>query len=149
MKTFSQFTAEQRLLEALEREQFILLFENEDTQAERLSEALIIEGKTYDLGKGYSARFDKAHVSNQKDHLHVLYKKNQLFVINKDGTPSHGTDISSIPNKLKSQINSLGIIDLLESTQNDALLILTEIRLYGPDNMFWKSAIKDIQLLLQ
>ena len=61
---------------------------------------LLNEGKTYDLGKGYSVRFDYDHSgcnNRDKDHLHWYRDGNELGSINRDQTGHDGTKNFNIP----------------------------------------------------
>jgi len=83
------------------------------------------------FGGKYSARRDKPH-ANGKEHLHLYKNKNQLAVMNVDGTGSHGSSGFHLPNQVKKGIKSLypditippnGIIESLKLAQRLNLLI--------------------------
>ncbi|WP_055666122.1 RHS repeat domain-containing protein [Desnuesiella massiliensis] len=69
--------------------------------------ATVIWGKFIDLDKGYEARFDKPHVANDQDHVHIYKKGKEVANQNDDGTPHHpkknkpGEPRNSVKKKLK------------------------------------------------
>ncbi|MCB1784196.1 MAG: hypothetical protein KDI13_09385 [Alphaproteobacteria bacterium] len=101
MKSFKKFSDEEDVkkdfLESLEQKPTILIFKKTDERSKFFAEQILEEGRTYNLNKGYSIRFDKAHVLGQQDHTHFMIKNNEIGVINRDGTPSHGSDVKKIP----------------------------------------------------
>ncbi len=82
-----------------------------DVQASLLAERLLEEGQWYDIGKGWRARSDGAHVTGMKPHVHVYLKNDERFVINRDGTPSHGSDLSALPNKIRVALQNRSLIE--------------------------------------
>ena len=114
MKSFKEYSDEenkkQEFLNSLEQRPIILIFERTDAHSRFFAEQILEEGKTYDLNKGYSIRFDKAHVQGQQDHTHFMIKNNEIGVINRDGTPSHGSDIGRIPNNMINAAKDKGFI---------------------------------------
>ena len=73
-------------------------YDEHDVIAKRAVRQYLCEGgKTLQLGKGRSVRFDRAHVPGGQDHLHFLQKGNNLFALNRDGTAhdrSHGIQMA-------------------------------------------------------
>lgn len=83
------------------------------------------------FGGKYSARRDKPH-ANGKEHLHLYKNKNQLAVMNVDGTGSHGSSGFHLPNQVQKGIKRLypdvtippnGIIESLKQAQRLMLLL--------------------------
>jgi hypothetical protein len=69
---------------------------------------LLQEAKKYaELGGKYSARFDKAHVPNAKDHIHVLVKNDTIYSINADGTGHDGSTGIRIHNNVADAIRNI------------------------------------------
>jgi hypothetical protein len=92
-----------------QRKTVIIHYLIDDGVARELAEYLIESGKTVDFDNRYSARRDRSHVPGQQDHVHVLLKGKQMCVINLDGTPSHNSDISQIPNYLRPELKKMGV----------------------------------------
>ncbi|WP_374598833.1 hypothetical protein [Brevundimonas sp.] len=88
-----------------------IFVEASDAQASLLAERFLEEGQWYDIGKGWRARADGAHVTGMKSHVHVYLKKDERFVINTDGTPSHGSDLSTLPNKIRVALQNRSLIE--------------------------------------
>jgi hypothetical protein len=125
MKSFREYSdeedAKKAFLKNLEQKPTILIFEKTDEASKFFAEQILEEGRTYDLNKGYSIRFDKAHVQGQQDHTHFMIKNNEIGVINRDGTPSHGSDIGQIPTSMIKAAKSKGFINesLLQKEAKD------------------------------
>lgn len=111
MKSFKEFHREKELIQKILNKQVICIFESKDESAGKIVEFLIEGGNTYEIGKGYSFRADKAHIPGQKDHNHVLFKGHEVGAINKDGTSSHNTDISKFPNYVLDAMRKKGCLD--------------------------------------
>lgn len=103
-------------LEAEKQRNIFFWYDSNDTTAAAAAASILEEGKTYDFKKGYTGRADKAVQPNQQDHIHVELKGNQVAVLNLDGTPSHGSDLSKIPRHVWKQLTKLGYKKLEEST---------------------------------
>jgi hypothetical protein len=71
---------------------------------------LIEEGQWYQIGKGWRARSDKPHASGQP-HVHVYFRRNELYVINQDGTPSHNRDLSTMPARVHDFLKARRLIE--------------------------------------
>ena len=84
-------------------------YRSDDDVARQVAEYLIEAGKTVNFNNRYSARDERAHVPGQKDHVHLLLKGKEVCVINKDGTPSHNSDISAIPRYLRPKVRHMGV----------------------------------------
>jgi hypothetical protein len=75
----------------------IAYFETSDKTAAAAARRLIVEGRYIPIDKRYSARYDRANVPGMQDHLHIQLKGKDVCVVNRDGTPSHNTDLSAAP----------------------------------------------------
>ena len=89
MITFKEF------MRKSERPVIVLhIFDEGDADALAFVSRYLIEGgRTYSIGKGYSAVFHRAHTPGTQNHLHFYLKQNHLYSINQDGTAhdaSHG-----------------------------------------------------------
>ena len=75
----------------------IIYFRTDDTVASKQAMQFLPEGRTYSIDNKWSVRADKAHVQGMKNHNHIQLKGSEVAVINTDGTPSHGSDLSQVP----------------------------------------------------
>lgn len=73
-------------------------FRTDDAEAAALTEQLLTEGRTYPVDKRWSVRVDRSHADPTTTHNHVQFNGRDIAVINPDGTPSHNSDLSKIPN---------------------------------------------------
>ena len=78
----------------------LLYFRNEDQMARDAALQIIEEGKSYDLGKGWSVRRDRSHHDQTSHHSHVQFNGHDVSVINADGTQSHSTTREKVPNRV-------------------------------------------------
>ncbi|TIT95769.1 MAG: hypothetical protein E5W55_12345 [Mesorhizobium sp.] len=102
MKGFRTFIKSEEL------RSLVIWYNSDDGEAEAVARGILEEGQEHDFGKGYTGRSDKGLQPNQQDHLHLYLRGNQVAVINKDGTGSHGTSTSKIPNHIRGQLRNLG-----------------------------------------
>ena len=100
-----------RLLEIMEERHKTVTahYRSDDAVARQVAEYLIEAGKPVDFDNRYSARRDRAHVPGQQDHVHLLLKGKEVCIINKDGTPSHNSNISAIPRYLQPKLRKMGV----------------------------------------
>ncbi len=89
----------------------MIFVETGDVLAIRHATRVIEEGQWHDLGKGWKARSDKPHVDGQQPHTHVYFKNNEVLVINQNGTPSHGADLSAMPVKIRQGLRTRKLIE--------------------------------------
>lgn len=75
----------------------IAYFESNDAAACAEAKRLIVEGRDIPIDKRYSARYDRSMVPGMQDHLHIQFKGKDVCIVNRDGTPSHGTNLSAAP----------------------------------------------------
>lgn len=107
----------------------IFWYETSDKQAEIYAEGILEEGKTYQIDKRYSARYDTAHQPNQQNHTHVYLKGKEVCVVNLDGTPSHGSQpFGELPAKIQDKIRGLKLVEssglLLETASERPQVLL-------------------------
>lgn len=108
MKRFRKFVEDKEKKE----NPVIILFDQRDSEASVIAAKLLEEAKTYEIDSRYSARFDKAYQPNQQDHTHIYLKGNEVCVVNKDGTPSHGSEpFKSLPKYVQTGIRRLGLVE--------------------------------------
>lgn len=105
MKTFKEFREERALSPV------ILFWEDGDEDARKYATEILEEGSSHNLGKGWTARADKATQPNQKDHVHVHLKGREVVVINTDGTQSHNSDLSTLPKTIRSALRARRLIE--------------------------------------
>ena len=105
LKSFDEFIFDQKLDEILERlangDDFeYKYFQIENIVVDKLDEdnfldkGLLLEWQQYkNIPKtNLTYRYDPANTNTKtKDHIHVYQNKNQLYAINKDGTPHDGS----------------------------------------------------------
>lgn len=89
----------------------IFVMETDDEAARAFAVELLEEGKWYDMGKGWMARTDPPHPPNTQPHTHVYLRGNEVFVINKDGTSSHNSDLSGMPSKILTGLKRRGLVE--------------------------------------
>jgi hypothetical protein len=73
-------------------------FKTDDVVAAKNAAQLLPEGRTYSIDNKWSVRADKPHTTGMQDHNHIQCNGNEIAVINHDGTPSHNSDLSVVPN---------------------------------------------------
>lgn len=83
----------------------------DDQIAERNALALIEEGKWYDLDNKWKVRSDNPHVDGMKYHNHLYLKGNEVFVINRDGTSSHGSNLSKLPQYVRLMLKNKNLLE--------------------------------------
>lgn len=88
-----------------------LFFRADDAKAFTNASLFIEEGQWHDLKKGYRARSDLPHATGMQHHNHLYLKGNQVAVINRDGTPSHGTNINDVPRHVIKSLKSKGLVE--------------------------------------
>lgn len=86
-------------------------FETGDTYARRHAAELLPEGRTYGLGKGWSVRVDRTHHDPTLMHNHLIFRKNEIAVINQDGSASHNTDLNQVPNWVVGELRKRGLTE--------------------------------------
>ena len=70
---------------------------------------------------------DQPHVPNMQPHTHVMLRGDDVSIINRDGTQSHGTNRDQLPNWVVDRIRQMGLIEntLLVEGSADQELRLT------------------------
>ena len=90
----------------------IIFVEPGDIPATRLANEFIVEGGVwYDLDKGWRARADKPHTVGMQDHVHLYIRSNQIAVVNRDGTPSHNSDLSKLPTHVTRRLRTMNLME--------------------------------------
>lgn len=145
MKSYKEFVSENKkkkeFLKKIYSKSAIFLFRKSDREANTLASVLLKEGKNYDLSRDWSCRFDRAHVSQQQDHYHFLFKRKEICVVNRDGSPSHSSDLSQLPNHVKQDFEARFNI-LIEDAE-----VLVNTELVGIDNL--QDDAESIKILLE
>jgi len=122
----------------------VLWYETADYQALANAESIIEEGKNYQIDKRYSARYDIAQQPNQQNHTHVYLKGNEVCIVNRDGTPSHGSaPFNSLPIKIQNKIRDLKLVEgasvLTETASGSSPILLPRALTL----MFWICLAKE------
>jgi|SRR5579871_1968730 len=103
----------------------IMYYKSRDRQAKARAEYLIESGYEFTLKKGWHGRNDRATQPNQKDHTHLLLRNNEMCVVNRDGTPSHNSDLSRAPKWVFKALRKKGFLN--EARVSEALGMPAEI----------------------
>lgn len=112
-----------------EEKKLTVWFDPSDTEASEYALQIIEEGKTYSINSRYSARHDKGLQPNQLDHTHIYLKGKEVCVVNKDGTPSHGSPgFNTLPKNVQKIIKDYGLVEssqyLIENANTKPPLII-------------------------
>jgi hypothetical protein len=62
----------------------MVFFETSDEVAAAAATLLLEGGRTYQIDKRWSFRSDRPHTTGMQQHNHILFKGNEVAVINKD-----------------------------------------------------------------
>lgn len=74
-------------------------YRGDDPHADAEVARLLQEGgQRVSLGQNWFVRQERSHHDPNTYHTHFLYGRNQISVINIDGSPSHGTTRAGLPN---------------------------------------------------
>ena len=83
-----------------------------DTQAAQNALYVLEEGgRTLQIDKRWTVKLNSPHHPRMGHHVHILYRGNDVFIINKDGTPSHHTTRDAVPDWLIQKLKSKGLIE--------------------------------------
>lgn len=74
-----------------------IYFRTDDAVAAQQAAELLPEGRQYPIGNKWSVRVDNPHTMGMQKHSHIQLKGQEIAVVNQDGTPSHGSDLSKVP----------------------------------------------------
>lgn len=120
-KDFKEWIADQPHL--------FVFYPTDDSVAAEHAHYLVEGGRVYDLGQNWSFRFDRGHVPKMRDHVHVKLKGNDVSIINRDGSPSHGTRRDAVPHWVLDRIKDRGLIEstLLQEAASLALSVPSEV----------------------
>jgi hypothetical protein len=88
-----------------------VFYETTDADAAALATQLLKEGTTWQIDNKWSVRVDRTHHDPTFKHNHVLCRGNNVAVINQDGTPSHNSDLSKVPNWVLAWMNEKGLTE--------------------------------------
>ena len=102
-----------------------VFYPSNDQLARSNAEYIVEGGRTLDLGQKWLARMDPPHHTKMKPHCHVMLRGDDVSIINKDGTPSHGTTRDGVPSWVIDKIKAKGLIEgrlLVEANLSDMRL---------------------------
>lgn len=88
-----------------------IYFERTDAIAEKQAAQMLPEGRTYNVDNKWSVRADKPHTTGMQNHNHIQLRGTEIAVINYDKTPSHNSDLSSVPNWLFGWMKNKGLTE--------------------------------------
>jgi len=89
----------------------VILYRTNSAQSVDRAKELLPEGKTYDLGRNWGARTDPPHHTKMQQHTHITRYGQDVWVVNVDGTDSHGTDRGDVPNWVMDKLRKKQIIE--------------------------------------
>jgi hypothetical protein len=98
-----------------------VFFESRDAKAAAFATKHLTEGRTYQIDKKWSVRVDRPHAPGMDDHVHVYCRNNEVAVINRNGTPSHGSDLNKIPKWIRDHMRSNKLAESRASSILDAI----------------------------
>lgn len=112
MTSPSKSTPASRILARLFRGPRLYYWYHTDSlEDQSIATRLIEEGRTHNLGNGYSVRWDRGLQPNQQDHLHIRRNGRDMSVVNRDGTGSHG-HTPDVPHSIRKRIDALGYLSV-------------------------------------
>ncbi|WOH59932.1 hypothetical protein [Bradyrhizobium sp. BWC-3-1] len=103
-----------------------IFYRTDDLEAAQNAAFLVEGGKPVELQQGWSYRADPAHVMGMQNHVHIMLKKNDVSIINRDGTQSHGTSRDKVPNWVIDKIKARGLIEsayIIEASTAPPILV--------------------------
>jgi hypothetical protein len=74
-----------------------IYFRTDDAVAAQRAAEFLPEGRQYPIDNKWSVRVDNPHTTGMQKHSHIQLKGQEIAVVNQDGTPSHGSDLSKVP----------------------------------------------------
>jgi hypothetical protein len=86
-------------------------FQTNDAAAAGSASQLLPEGRTYSINNKWSVRADKPHTTGMQNHNHIQCNGNEIAVVNQDGSPSHSSDLSVVPNWVLGWIKIKGLTE--------------------------------------
>jgi hypothetical protein len=91
--------------------QVFAFYRTDDADA-ALNAAYIVEGgRPVALQQGWSYRADPPHTTGMQNHVHIMLNRNQVSVINRNGTQSHNTTRDAVPKWVLDKIKAKGLIE--------------------------------------
>lgn len=102
-------------------------YETADSIAAEHARFLVEGGKTWSLDNRWSVRLDPPHHAKMEPHVHIMYRGDDACILQRDGTPSHGTARDAVPTWVFDKIRNRGLIEghvILASAGETARFIL-------------------------
>jgi hypothetical protein len=88
-----------------------VFYRTDDLVAAKNAAYLVEGGKPVELQQGWSFRVGPPHTTGMQRHVHVMLRTNDVSIINRDGTQSHGTTRDKVPNWVIDKIKAKGLIE--------------------------------------
>lgn len=125
-----------------------VFYETDDLRAAANAAAFLVEGgRTWSLDKKWSVRMDNPHPPNTQKHTHVMFRGDDVSIINRDGTQSHGTNRDQVPNWVIDRIKQMGLIEnrlLVEGSLHEELRLTYAIITSAHRRARWHDLIAPI-----
>jgi hypothetical protein len=86
-------------------------FRSDDAAAAALAEQILAEGRTYQVDNRWSAHVDRSHADPTTTHNHVQFNARDVAIVNRNGTSSHNSDLSKIPNWMMAWMKNKGLTE--------------------------------------
>lgn len=102
-----------------------VFYPSDDRVAAEHARFIVEGGKTWDIDKKWSVRYDPPHHPQMQYHTHVMLRGNDVAIINRDGSPSHGTSRDNVPGWVLTNIKKQQLIEnrlLVEAAFSDLQL---------------------------
>jgi hypothetical protein len=88
-----------------------IYYETADAVAADNARFLEEGGRTWEIDNKWSVRLDAPHHPRMSSHVHVMLRGDDVCVINRNGTPSHGTNPEAAPGWVMDRIRQKGLIE--------------------------------------
>ena len=89
----------------------IVIYRRDSVRSTRRALELLPEGKSYDFGQKWGARTDPPHHTKMLKHTHITHGGHDVWVVNADGTDSHGTTRDGVPGWVVDELRAKRIIE--------------------------------------
>jgi hypothetical protein len=88
-----------------------VFYETADLRAAAHAAYVVEGGRVWELDKRWSVRMDNPHPPNTQPHNHIMFRGDDVSIVNRDGTQSHNTTLDKVPNWVVDRIRQRGLIE--------------------------------------